>query len=225
MLTFAYCLRFITLTFLGKKSEHLEKLHIHEAPKIMLAPAVVLAALCAVWGFVGPWFGSFMGADVEISVPGAFLSSETVIFLSIIMPVGLIMYLTYFRNSSIMQKIRGDSNPLSPLLKHGYFFDDLYERIAGIGIVGLSSGTRRVEVSFFQRFPQLVASSIISIARAVQRYLEVMTDQLLSLIAHRTLRSASQMKKVPSTSLQHYLAAALLGFILILILIIVTIGV
>jgi hypothetical protein len=33
------------------------------------------------------------------------------------------------------------------------------------------------------------------------------------------------MKKVPSSSLQHYVAAALLGFILILILIILTIGV
>jgi len=47
----------------------------------------------------------------------------------------------------------------------------------------------------------------------------------LSIIAHRTLRSASKMKSIPQTSLQHYIAAALLGFILILILIILTIGV
>lgn len=225
MLTFAYCLRFITLTFMGKKSEHLEKLHPHEAPRIMLAPAVVLAVLCGAWGFVGPWFGRFMGAEVEISIPGAFISSETVIFLSIIMPVGLLIYLTYYRTSATLQRIRGASNPLSPVLKHGYFFDDVYERVAGVGIVGFSAAVRRVEIDFIQRFPQLVSNSILSIARAVQKYLEVMTDQLLSLIAHRTLRSASQMKKVPSTSLQHYLAAALLGFILILILIIITIGV
>ena len=33
------------------------------------------------------------------------------------------------------------------------------------------------------------------------------------------------MRKMPSSSLQHYIAAAVLGFILILILIILTIGV
>jgi hypothetical protein len=33
------------------------------------------------------------------------------------------------------------------------------------------------------------------------------------------------MKKVPSTSLQHYIAAAMLGFILIIILILLTMGV
>jgi NADH:ubiquinone oxidoreductase subunit 5 (subunit L)/multisubunit Na+/H+ antiporter MnhA subunit len=210
---------------MGQKSSHLEEAHVHEAPKIMLAPAAILAVLCVVWGFLGPWLANFMGAEVEVSIPGAFISSETAIFLSIIMPVALVMYLTYYKNSVFMQRIRGGSNPLSALLKHGYFFDDLYERIAGIGVVGLSVGTRRVETGLFQRFPQLVANSVMSVARAVQRYLEAMTDQLLSLIAHRTLRSASQMKKIPSTSLQHYLAAALLGFILILILIIVTIGV
>ena len=81
------------------------------------------------------------------------------------------------------------------------------------------------EVAFSGRLPQLVASSIISTANAVHKYLDVLADELLSIIAHRTLRSASKMKSIPQTSLQHYIAAALLGFILILILIILTIGV
>jgi len=59
----------------------------------------------------------------------------------------------------------------------------------------------------------------------VHKYLDVLADQLLSIVANRTLLSASKMKRVPQTSLQHYLAAALLGFILILILIVATIGV
>jgi pilus assembly protein TadC len=73
--------------------------------------------------------------------------------------------------------------------------------------------------------PQLVANSIIGAANAVHKYLDVLADELLSIIAHRTLHSASKMKSIPQTSLQHYIAAALLGFILILILIIITIGV
>ena len=66
---------------------------------------------------------------------------------------------------------------------------------------------------------------MVKVARAVQKYLDVLADDLLSIIAHRTMRGASQMKKVPSSSLQHYIAAALLGFILILILLILTVGI
>jgi NADH:ubiquinone oxidoreductase subunit 5 (subunit L)/multisubunit Na+/H+ antiporter MnhA subunit len=249
-LTFAYSLRFITLTFLGKKSDHLEKLHVHEAPKIMLYPAAVLAVLCVAWGFVEPWLGSFMRAGAETSLLGAFFNLETPIFFAILAPTGLIIYLTYYKKSEFMLKVRSSSNPLATVLKHGYFFDDLYERIAGKGIVVFSNGVRRAnetmlnevvmpakgivdfangvrhaEVVFFERLPQLVANSIITAANTVHKYLDVLADELLSIIAHRTLRSASKMKKVPSSSLQHYIAAAVLGFILILILIILTIGV
>jgi len=71
----------------------------------------------------------------------------------------------------------------------------------------------------------MVAGFVISFAINVRKYLDVLADQLLNLVANRTLSSASKMKKVPQSSLQHYLAAALLGFILIVILIIATMGV
>ena len=224
-ITFAYSLRFITLTFMGKKSEHIEKLHVHEAPKIMLAPAVVLGFLCVAWGFVQPWLGSFLGVQSEVSLLGSFFNLETPIFLAILVPTGLLIYLTYYKNSEIMMKIRSSKNPLTTLLNHGYGFDDLYENIIAKGTVALSNGIRSFENAAFGVFPQLVAGFVISFAINVHKYLDVLADQLLNLVANRTLSSASKMKKVPSSSLQHYLAAALLGFILILILIIATIGV
>ena len=149
-----------------------------------------------------------------------------------------------------MMKFRSSSNPLMTVLKHGYFFDDVYERITGRGITTLSDGVRRanetvmdnvgkpargilsfagqvrkLESSYSGSLPQKIASSIIAVARAVQKYLDVLADDLLSVIAHKTMRGASQMKKMPSSSLQHYIAAALLGFILILLLIILTVGI
>jgi NADH-quinone oxidoreductase subunit L len=248
-LTFAYSLRFVTLTFMGKKSEHLEKLHPHEAPKIMLYPAAILAVLCFVWGFVEPWLGSFMRAGGELSLLGAFFSLETPIFFAILVPVGLIIYLTYYKHSEVMMKIRSSSNPLKTVLKHGYFFDDIYERITGRGVIPFSNGIRRAnetvmggivkpakgilnlanhirnfETYFSGSLPQAIANSIVKVAHAVQKYLDILADDLLSIIAHRTMRGASHMKKIPSSSLQHYIAAALLGFILILILILLTVG-
>lgn len=224
-LTFTYSLRFMTLVFMGKESEHLKTLHVHEAPKIMLFPAAVLAVLCVVWGFFEPWLTGFMHVEAEASLPGAFLNLETPIFFAILVPAGLIIYLTYYKNSEIMSKFRSSSNPLKSVLRHGYFFDDLYEKIAAKAIVSFSSGVRSVEKFVFNKFPQIVAWSVIVLANAVHRYLDVLADNLLNLIAHHTLRGAAHMRKVPSSSLQHYIAAALLGFILIIILLIITIGV
>jgi NADH:ubiquinone oxidoreductase subunit 5 (subunit L)/multisubunit Na+/H+ antiporter MnhA subunit len=249
-LTFAYSLRFMTLTFMGEESKHIEKLHPHEAPRLMLYPAAVLAILCIAWGFVGPWLGSFLQVEAEVSLLGSFLNLETPIFFAILVPVGLIIYLTYYKQSEVMMRIRSSSNPLSTILKHGYFFDDVYERITGKGIITVSRGIRRAnetvmdgvakpakglinlaghirnfEAVFSGRLPQLIANSMVKLAGAVQKYLDVLADELLSVIAHRTMREASRAKKLPSSSLQHYIAAALLGFILILILIIVTVGI
>jgi hypothetical protein len=80
-------------------------------------------------------------------------------------------------------------------------------------------------VVLFNKIPLIVGWSAIVIANAVHNYLDVLADNLLNMLARSTLRSASQMKKVPSTSLQHYIAAAMLGFILIIILILLTMGV
>ena len=224
-LTFAYSLRFMTLTFMGKKSEHLEKLHVHEAPRLMLIPAAVLAVLCIAWGFVEPWLGGFMHVEGELSLLGAFFSLETPIFFAILVPVGLIIYLTYYKNSATMQKIRSSSNPLTTILKHGYFFDDLYVRVITNGVMKISKGLDYLETKVFTDVPQNVARAILKLADVTHKYLDVLAEELLNVIVHRTVISAAKAKKVPSSSMQHYIAAALLGFILILVLIIVTIGV
>lgn len=224
-ITFAYSLRFFKLTFLGKKSTHLEKLHLHDAPKIMLVPAAVLAVMCIVWGFVEPALGTFLGVEHGLSLLAAFTSIETPIFFAILIPVGLLIYVTYFKNSEIMAKFRSSSNPLTVILKHGYFFDDIYEKAIPRGILSFSSGIYHIETSGFGRFPQMVAGFTISTAIYVQKYLDVLADQLLNVIANRTLRGASKMNQLPTSALQHYIAAALIGFILILIVIVLTIGV
>jgi hypothetical protein len=190
-----------------------------------------------------------MQVQGEVSLLGAFFSLETPLFFAILVPAGLIIYLTYYKQSEIMMRIRNSPNPLKTILKHGYFFDDFYERITGRGVMTISDGVRRAnetmmgsvgkpaqgivsfadhlrvfEGFFSGRLPQAIANSMVKLAHSVQKYLDVLADDLLSIIAHRTMRGASHMKKLPSSSLQHYIAAALLGFILILILIILTVG-
>ena len=274
-LTFAYSLRFITLIFLGKESAHLKKLSPHETPRIMLLPAGVLAALCIVWGFLQTQLGTFLGVEAQTSLLGSFFSLETVIFFAILIPAGLLVYATYWKNYSIMNAIRSASNPLAKLLSHGYFFDDLYEKAVAKGVMLFSGGVRFTEVTNLENFPQAFANGVIRFAGGVHKYLDAAADQLLNviagktlkgaekvkildsladrlldliagrtekgaskvktidsiaerllnLIAHRTVRSAAKAEKIPPNSLQHYLAAALLGLIILVILLIISIGV
>jgi NADH-quinone oxidoreductase subunit L len=247
-LTFAYSLRFLKLTFLGKESEHLEKLHPHEAPRIMLIPAGILAALCVVWGLSGPWIGSFMGINFNVDLLGTFFSLESAIFFGLLIPTGLLIYLAYFKGSSVMAKVRSPSNPLSKLLNNAYFFDAFYEKVILGAVNGLSRGLNFIEVKGFVQFPQAIGVGVVDLGGWVHKYFDVAADRSLDSMARRTQESASRLKtldekadslmdsvakratsskrgKITSSSLQLYITAAALGFALIVVLILLTVGV
>jgi len=247
--TFAYTLRSIILTFLREKSDYLKKMHLHEPPKIMLFSSGILAILCTVWGLLGNSVAKFMHVNVEIG-PSEVFSSSTLIFLFVLFLGGFPVYLTYYRKSALMQRTRTTVlAPLNMVLEHGYFFDDFYEKVVAKGFIGISKGLRYVEVTglgrlpyffahgiirisngvhkyvekaMFDRLPQSTATAVISLAHSTHKYFDVFVDELLYITANRTLSSASKIKKTYHGSLQHYVAAALLGFLILLILIIIT---
>jgi NADH-quinone oxidoreductase subunit L len=248
-ITFAYSFRFLKLVFLGKTSEHLEKQHPHEAPKIMLAPAVALAVACLVWGFLGPWLGSFMGVTVDVSLLGAFTSLEAGIFALMLIPVALLVYATYWKNVSVINAVRSPKNPIAKLLNHGYFVDEFYEKVVAKATMAFASGVKFFELVVLEITPVVFANSVMRFAGGMRKYFDVATDQLLITAAGRTVDGASKVKSIDTAAdrlldlisrrttrtsekarrqnkntFQHYLAAAILGFILIVILIVVTIG-
>jgi NADH-quinone oxidoreductase subunit L len=222
--TFAYTLRFIILTFLREKSEYLKKIQLHEAPKIMLFSSGILAVLCFVWGFLGPFIGNFMNVSVEIGLSEVF-SSTTLIFLFVLFLGGFPIYLVYYTKFKAIEKVRRSLlSPLTTVLERGYFFDDLYEKVFAEGILKVSNGVNEfIEKSIFNRLPQYIANGVIGLAHSTHKYLDVLADELLYVVSNKTLASASKIKRTDASSLQHYLGAALLGFLIILVLIIVTI--
>jgi len=247
--TFAYTLRSIILVFMREKSDYLKKIHLHEAPKIMLFSSGILAVLCTAWGLLGNLVAKFMHVSVEIGLSEVF-SSSTLIFLLVLFLGGFPVYLTYYRKSVLIERARRTLlTPLNTVLEHDYFFDDFYEKVVAKGFIGISKGLRYIEVTglgrlpyffahgiirisngvhknvekaIFDRLPQSTANGVISLAHGTRRYLDVFVDELLYITANRTLSSASKIKKTYRGSLQHYVAAALLGFLILLILIIVT---
>jgi NADH-quinone oxidoreductase subunit L len=196
-ITFAYVIRMLSLVFMGNESEHLQKQHVHEAPKVMLIPAAILAGLCIVWGLSMTVVAHFMHLNsLGLSLLGSFTDIETPIFLAILVPTGLLVYLAYYKHTLSIRSIGGGSNPIATMLKHAYFFDDFYTVLIK-GLTKLSDGVKHVEDS---------------------------ANLLTTRFATGVVTAASKLKKVPSTSVQNYIAAAVVGFILIIVLIILTIG-
>ena len=132
-----------------------------------------------------------------MTIFGSFTDVETPIFLALLVPTGLLVYWAYYKNIMSIRSVGGGvTNPISILLEHGYFFDDLYFVIAK-GIAKFSDGLKYVEDS---------------------------GTRVLDSFGTRLLQVSSKLKKVPSTTVQNYIAAAVVGLVLIVVLIILTIG-
>ncbi len=248
-ITFAYTLRFVTLTFMREKSDYLKKTHLHEAPRIMLFASGILAILCAVWGLLGNSIAKFMQTPIEIGLNEVF-SPSTLIFLVILFLGGFPVYLTYYRKSALIEKTkRSLLTPLNVVLEHGFFFDDVYEKVMAKGILKVSKGLQyfevtglaqlpylvahsiirisngvhqQIEKSIFDRFPPSFANGVIRLAYGTREYLDVFVDEILYIAVNRTLSSASKIKKTQYGSLPRLLAAALIGFFILLILVMIT---
>ena len=220
-ITFAYTLRVMTLVYVREKSEYLKQVHLHEAPKIMLFSAGILAFLCAVAALFGNYIAQFIGAKMEMGL-NEVLSSSTLIFFSTILVGGFCVYLTYYKKPLSMEQVRQKFSPLNKILENGYFFDVFYEKVVAGGVSLVAKSLRHAENVFFNRLPLLVGNGVMGLAHGTQKYLDIFVDELLYIATNKTMTSASRIKRVRSNSLEHYVAAALVGFLIILILIIVT---
>lgn len=219
--TFAYTLRFIILTFLRQPSEYVKQSHIHEPPKIMLFASGILAVLCFVWGFLANSIAKFMQADVQIGL-GEVFSPSTLIFLLVLLMGGLPVYFTYYRKSKLMETVKRSLAPLNTVLEHGYFFDDFYEKVVVAGVTKAAKDLGYVEGTVFTRLPYFVANGVTSLARSTQKYFDVLIDRMLYVAANKTLVHSSKIGKTHDESLQRYIVAALLGFLILLIIVILT---
>jgi NADH-quinone oxidoreductase subunit L len=248
-LTFAYSLRFIILVYLHDPSTYLKKIRLHEPPKIMLFSCGILATMCVCWVLFEGSFATFMHASVEMGMSQIF-SLSTLLFVIILFFGSFPVYLTYYRKSPLIEKIRKNVLAVAaPVLEHGYFFDDFYERVIVKGFIKISEEVRRadtiverapylvadkvsevsniiqryIEAGIFDRLPQTIARAVVALADGGHKYFDVLIDELLYVVANRKSASGSKTEKTHNQSLQRSIAAALLGSLILLILAIVKI--
>ncbi len=147
-LTAFYMFRLIFLTFYGKERMSKEvKSHIHESPKSMTIPLMILAVLSVVGGWVGiphilggtnyfeNWLDPVIASSAERSVSHALASGGgdvgmewTLMVSSVVLVLFSIFlaYLLYKKKTEISTSLAEKLSALKNLLLNKYFVDEIY---------------------------------------------------------------------------------------------------
>ncbi|MDD5087215.1 MAG: NADH-quinone oxidoreductase subunit L, partial [bacterium] len=138
-----YMFRLLYLTFYGKfrgpkSAEH----HLHESPKTMTVPLILLAILSVIGGYVGlpyvlgggNWFAAWLdpvvnsaGHGEELAHHGSAATEYGVMFLSVIVALaGIYLAFSWYMKKSALAKSLGETS-LHTVLLNKYWVDQIYD--------------------------------------------------------------------------------------------------
>ncbi len=221
-ITFAYSYRFLVLTFAGEKSQYLKKLKIHEAPRLMSMSCSILAAGCTILGFLGEPIVRFLRTNFVFDL-AKFFSLESLMFMITLFIGGLPIYLVYQRRIIPPETLRkGGLSLLDKMLENGYFFDDIYGKVAS-GLLVFSKGLHGVvEIKILDRIPYFVAGGVMKLAHVSLIKFDATLTKLTHLTAEMAAYHSLKIKRMHSGALPHFVLAAVFGFLFLCILLLLT---
>lgn len=144
-LTAFYMFRLYFLTFTGKfRGTHDQEHHLHESPKVMTIPLVVLAVLSIIGGFIGfphavghalhvpHWLDHFLDRTVEMPVLGMSISTESILMVlaTVIALISMFFaYSKYVKNGELALEDDEIVSASHRTLAAKYYIDELYDRM------------------------------------------------------------------------------------------------
>jgi NADH-quinone oxidoreductase subunit L len=204
-----YMFRLYFLTFHGKfKGTHEQEHHLHESPKVMTIPLVILAILSIVGGFIGlphavgeqmgmhwHWLDHYL--DGTVVMPSLHMSLTVEVILMILataIAVGSIYYawLKYKKRGELAEEDEDIESPIHILLLNKYWFDEWYDRLIKKPVDKISN--------FFNRY---VENGFI--------------DKLVEGTADFASSSGNRLKLIQSGSLFMYILVFVIGLIALLL--------
>jgi NADH-quinone oxidoreductase subunit L len=183
VLTAFYSWRLLFLTFHGRPRAAPEVMaHVHESPKVMTIPLILLAIGASFGGIVGlPMVeasGEFWkGSIVVLSEPSVLEEAHHVPFLIKILPlimgvIGIaVAWLMYIRQPDLPARLAATFAGLYRFLLNKWYFDELYDFLFVEPAKRLGYGLWQViDVSVIDNFgPDGVAASALTVARRAVR--------------------------------------------------------
>jgi NADH-quinone oxidoreductase subunit L len=156
VLTAVYMFRLYFLTFHGSfRGSHEQQHHLHESPKTITIPLIILAVLSVIGGFIGmpEWMNHILGTQhvmdhwLEKAVhnkaitPASEMFEYTVLVVSII--VLFVIYnrvKNYYLTKGTLPESDRDEKGVAKVLSHKYYIDELYDKLFAKPLEALSVG-------------------------------------------------------------------------------------
>ena len=160
-MTAFYMFRLIFRTFFGENHTDADR-HLHESPKVMTVPLIILAFFAIFSGFVGaPFMHNGYASYVfygEVHHPEA---NWFVIFLSTALALAgiFLAYLMYYKKSIDPAKIAKASGPVYGVLANRFYIDEIYQWIFDMLIMSFSYACKWVDTYIIDGFLDCVANA------------------------------------------------------------------
>ncbi len=235
-LTAFYMFRVVILTFMGEHNDPTRAEHLHESPKAMTIPLIILACLSffAFYSFnpIGAssgWFfhaverpmsvvpNTVAAASAEVFEEALHHYHSTAMYLSLtIAGLGILLaFATYYWEKISADAIAKALAPVHSFLVNKWYFDELYQATAVAGTVGLS----RVLGWFDNRVIDGAVNGVGSITKltsfASGKFDNVVVDGVVNFLAYLAGFFGLMFRKIQTGRVQTYIAFVLLGVMLL----------
>ena len=229
--------RMLILTFMGEHHDKHRLDHIHESPRVMTIPLMVLAALSFfVFFSFNPisasqgWFFQKMTYPT-VAVPEAIAATPTAEFveeihhqhtMAMFLSVGvsgigiLLAFVTYFWKKISADAFERALKPVHTFLYRKWYFDELYDATAVAGMLGIA----RV----LAWFDGTIVDGIVNGAGWLTKLVSVFSgkfdsyvvDGLVNFTAYFAGLLGLSIRKVQTGKVQTYMIFAIIGFMVLL---------
>ena len=145
LMTSFYMFRLLFLTFFGEfRGNDIVKNHIHESPKSMTIPLIILSVLSVISGFIGfphelghvlgihHWLDGFLGTSVKMIPAEISLNTELILMSVTVILILIVVFAarTFFVSKNNIPKSDDEAMSLwKEVVYHKYYIDEIYEAV------------------------------------------------------------------------------------------------
>jgi NADH-quinone oxidoreductase subunit L len=220
------------LVFFGEsRADHHVQEHLHESPKVMTLPLVLLAAGAILAGYIGmpalfgfpnlfaEWLEPVFGAAHEAE--GAAAAEGGLMLVSIAVAAGgiLLAYLMYYRRTFSPDRFAALAGGLFyRLFNNKYYVDEIYQKVFVGGTLGLAAIGAWIDQHIIDGIVDGTASTTAFVSWLNGLFDAYVIDGMVNAVADTTFWAGGKFRKVQTGSINGYLYVVL-GAIVVAIII------
>jgi NADH-quinone oxidoreductase subunit L len=164
VLTSFYMFRALFKVFFGTESRMAQEKDIHEAPKVMTIPLLILSACVLVLGFAESSAANLLGITESLGLELPTIAASIAAILVGLTPTYFVFYLHNPDPQTFLEQHPGIGK-LRQVILAGYGFDLLYQRVFVKSVSRISSAVREIQTGILAKnlWPMLAVLVILAI--------------------------------------------------------------